>query len=582
MDAYQSAKEEIKRAANIVELIGQYVQVKKAGQNFLGLCPFHSEKDPSFTVNPSKQIFHCFGCKKGGDIFTFWMEYHKVSFPQAMKDLADRYRISLPRKELTPSQEKRKELKESLFDLNGMAADYFHHILNRTEQGLPGREYLGKRSLNKDIVHEFRIGYAPDGWENLVRFLRDKKADMEKAVQAGLVIPRKGKGYYDRFRARVVFPIYNLRQQVAGFGGRVLDDTLPKYVNTPESPVFQKGELLYGLHLAYPSIRESGRAVIVEGYTDVLALRKYGFHEAVATLGTALTKDHIRKLKGYVKEAVVVFDADTAGKGAAIKSLPLFLNEGLSARVMVLPEGSDPDTFINEHGLSGFSERLDRSVPLFEFFVDQKLSRAGKGIEGQASFLQEILPVLSDIHSGSLRSLYLRSLSEKSGIAESVIFGELRRLRSAPSGKGDEKELREKLAGSRARKLDDQHMLNLLVHFPHTVGRLKNNDCSLLLSDPVIKEIFDCMYGVYEDEGTVKPEEILEHLDGELTRERFREAMLSPSIYPDGGVEQALKEFENRVHRIKLSESLMEKGGNLEEKNRILMLKRQRQEQVPS
>lgn len=580
MDEYQSAKEEIKRAANIAELVGQYVQLKKTGQNYLGLCPFHSEKDPSFTVNPSKQIFHCFGCKKGGDIFTFWMEYHKVSFPQAMKDLAERYHIALPRKELTPSQKKRKELKESIFELNAIAADYFHHILNRTEQGFPGREYLKKRSLDKGIIDEFRIGYAPDGWENLTRFMMDKKVDMEKAVQAGLITPRKGRGYYDRFRARVLFPIHNLRKQVAGFGARVLDDTLPKYVNTPESPVFQKGELLYGLHLAYPSIRESGRVVIVEGYTDVLALWRHGFHEAVATLGTALTKDHIRKLKGYVKEAIVVFDADTAGKGAAIKSLPLFLNEGLSAKVMVLPEGDDPDTFINKNGLTGFSDRLDRSVPLFEFFIDLKLSRADKGIEGQARFLKEILPVLSDIHSDSLRSLYMRSLSEKSGIAEAVIFSEVRRLKAAPSGRGDEKDLREKLTSSRASKLDDQHMLNLLVHFPHTVGRLKNNDCILLLSDPVIKEIFDFICGVYETEGRVKPEEILEHLDGESTRERFREAMLSPSIYPDGGVEQALKEFEDRVHRIKLSESLREKGGNLEEKNRILMLKRERQGQA--
>jgi len=330
MDPYQSAKEEIKRAADIAELIGQYVQLKKAGLNHVGLCPFHSEKDPSFTVSPSKQMFHCFGCKKGGDIFDFWMEYHKVSFAQAMRDLAGRYHVTLPERELTPSQRRKMELSELLFKINGTAAEYFHHVLTKSEKGRSGRAYLDKRSIDKDVIREFMLGYATEEWDGLTAFLKRKKVDMNKAAQAGLIIAKKNGGYYDRFRGRVLFPIYNLRKQIMGFGGRVLDDSLPKYLNTPETPVFHKGELLYGLHAAYQSIRESNRAVIVEGYTDVLALKKHGFNEAVATLGTALTRDHIRKLKGYTKEAVVVFDADAAGKGAAIKSLPLFLNEGLS------------------------------------------------------------------------------------------------------------------------------------------------------------------------------------------------------------------------------------------------------------
>ncbi|MBW1862186.1 MAG: DNA primase, partial [Deltaproteobacteria bacterium] len=294
MDSYQSAKEEIKRVADIAELIGQYVQIKKAGLNYMGLCPFHSEKAPSFTVSPAKQMFHCFGCKKGGDIFAFWMEYHKVSFPQAMRDLAQRYNVTLPERKLTPAQKRKMELQEELFKINGSAAEYFHHILTESDKGEAGRGYLEKRSVDKDCILEFKLGYAPDKWDGLAIFLRSKKVDMGKAAQAGLVISKKNGGYYDRFRGRVIFPIYNLRKQIAGFGGRVLDDSLPKYLNSPETPIFRKGDLLYGLHVAYEHIRATGRVVIVEGYTDVLALRRHGFNEAVATLGTSMTKDHIR------------------------------------------------------------------------------------------------------------------------------------------------------------------------------------------------------------------------------------------------------------------------------------------------
>jgi len=505
------------------------------------------------------------------------MEYHKVPFSQAMMDLAEKYHVTLPQRKLTPSQRKKMELRESLSDINSMAADYYHHILAATEEGRQAREYLDKRSLGREVVEEFLLGYAPSGWDNLTRFLRGKKIDMEKAVQAGLIITKKGSGYYDRFRDRIIFPIHNIRGEVAGFGGRVLDESLPKYLNSPETPIFHKGELLYGLHSAYQAIRESGRVLIVEGYTDVLALRMHGFKEAVATLGTALTKEHIRRLKGYAREAVVVFDADTAGKGAAIKSLPLFQNEGLSSKVMVLPEGDDPDSFINRKGLDGFLNCLAESVPIFEFYLDLKLSGAGEGIEGQINILEEMIPVLSDLHSESHRLLYVRRLSERGGIAESVILSELRNHRISDPGQDQERNLRKKLSGTRAKGLDDLHMLNLFVHFPHTIGRLMDGDCRLLLSDPTVMELFEFIHEIYKKGEKTTPDAILERLEGEAARERLREAMLSPPIYPDEAVEQALKELENKVNKIKLSESLIKTQGNLEEKNRILMLKRDMQ-----
>lgn len=576
MDAYQTAKEDIKRAADIAELIGQYVQLKKAGQNLLGLCPFHSEKTPSFTVSPSKQMFHCFGCKVGGDIFRFWMEYHKVSFPQAMRDLADKYQITLPERKLTPAQKQKMDLREILVKINESAVEYFHHMLLKSTKGRSGREYLDSRSVSQAEIEAFQIGYASGEWDGLTNFLAKKRVDMGKAVQVGLVIPKKNGGYYDRFRGRVIFPIYDLRKQLVGFGGRVLDESLPKYLNTPETPIFHKGELLYGIQAAYQPIRESGRVVIVEGYTDVLALYKHGFKEAVATLGTALTKDHIRNLKGYTREAIVVFDSDAAGKGAAIKSLPLFQNEGLSARIMVLPEGDDPDSFINQKGLDEFLKRLDTAMPIFDFYLDLKLSQIKQGVEGQVEFLKEILPVLSEINGSSHRALYTQRLSEKSGINESVIVTELEALQASRPGSGDENRLRKKISESKVKGLDDIHVLNLVIHFPHSVGHLMNNGCRKLLSDPLIKEIFDFICDAYRREGVVVPEELLEKVERAPVRERFREILLLPSFYTEEGVEQAIEEFKDKAHKIKLSESLMKAKGNLEESYQLLLLKRER------
>ena len=577
MDAYQAAKEEIKRTADIAELIGQYVQLKKRGQNHMGLCPFHGEKEPSFTVSQAKQMFHCFGCKKGGDIFDFWMEYHKVSFSQAIKDLAEKYRITLPEKRLTPSQRRKLEFREELFMLNETAARYYNQVLTKTEKGKPGREYLDKRGLDKDIIKGFMLGYASAEWDSLTRFLKGRRVDMGRAAEAGLIIPKKNGGYYDRFRGRVLFPIYNIKKQVAGFGGRVLDESLPKYLNTPETPVFHKGELLYGLHAAYQSIREKGRVVIVEGYTDVLALRAHGFNEAVATLGTALTKDHIRKLKGYAGEAVVVFDSDTAGKGATIKSLPLFLNEGLSSKVMVLPEGDDPDSFINKRGLKTFLKHLNESIPVFEFYLDLKLSQGNKGIEGQIEILKEVLPVFSELNSDSQRSIYIQRLSEKSGIAESIIISELKNMRAYHSVKEQERALGKRLSLTRPKLSPERDFLNLIAHYPQVMGRFIGSDYQILLSDPNIIEIFRCIDDIYSNEGNIESNRIIEILKNESARERFREVMLLPPVCPEDALDQAVDEFKNKISKIKISKSLRKTIGNIEKSTQVLNMLKDRQ-----
>jgi DNA primase len=570
MDLYQAAKEEIKRTVDIVELIGQFVQLKRSGQSYMGLCPFHSEKAPSFTVSPSKQMFHCFGCKKGGDLFAFWMTYHQVSFPQALKDLAEKYHVSLPERDPgTPG------IKESILRVNEAAADFFHHILMKSGKGKAGRDYLQRRSIPEEIISEFKLGYAPDEWDSLAKALREKKINPEIALQAGLLIPRKTEGHYDRFRNRVMFPIFDMRSQIVGFGGRVLDQALPKYLNTPETPVFQKGELLYGLHVAFSRIRESGRAVIVEGYTDVLALIKHGFRGAVATLGTALTRDHIRKLKGYAREAVVVFDPDAAGTAAAMKSLSFFLDEGMPAKVMSLPDGEDPDTFVNKSGLEAFEALLERSVPMFDFFIDRKMAAGGKEIEHRVKVLEDIFPVLAELKSDVQRALYVKRLSEKLQVTEKALTAEFQKWASKGSFGADHSRAQEK---KEAKRIDDVYLLNLVLHHPRTIARIRDLEWKSLLSDPVVIEIVGCILEKTLGGGEIVQEDILAALSAEETREVFREAMLSPSIFDEEEVEKALQDFGEKILRIKIQDSVAQARakGDFETYNRILKLKKER------
>ncbi len=565
MSSYQSAKEAIKAAVDIVELVGQYVKLKRAGQNHVGLCPFHSEKAPSFSVSATKQMFHCFGCKKGGDIFAFWMEYHGTTFPEALRDLAERYQISLPDRQTTPSRGKETTVKEFLLELNELAAGFFHQTLERSEDGRPGRAYLAQRALAGEVVSEFQLGYAPNTWDALTTFLTRKGKDLRKAALAGLIIPKKNGGYYDRFRGRIMFPIFDLRKQIVGFGGRVLDSSLPKYLNTPETPIFQKGRVLYGLDTAHRFIRQNGRAVVVEGYTDTLALRRHGFREVVATLGTALTRDHIRILKGYAREAVVVFDADVSGKTAAMKSLPLFLNEGLSSRVLVLPENEDPDSFVNKYGLDSFQERLERCGPMFEFYLDLVLNEAGQGIEGKIRALRETLPVLAEVDNTAKRLLLVHRISEKMGVSESAILAELQNWQGGRT-------VAETSVALEAKRGDDAPLLSLLIHAPHAIQGLVDQDCKILLSDPAVALIFDTMVEFFKSKGELKPAEVLERLEDEGVKERFREAMLAPPIYPDEAVEQAVSEFKQNIRRRRISDSINQAraSGDMERLNRLL------------
>jgi len=509
------------------------------------------------------------------------MEYHNTTFPEAVKDLAERYNVTVQDHFAASGDQNKAARRKALLKINERAAAFFEWALNHPTKGSPAKRYLKKRSLTGRIVSECRLGYAPNEWEGLAGVLRRDKVELDVAVQAGLIIPKKSGGYYDRFRGRIMFPIFDLRQQVVGFGGRVLDDSLPKYINTPETLLFQKGEFLYGLNATYKAIREQGTAVIVEGYMDWLALKVHGLDNAVATLGTALTPTHIRRLKGYAQEAVILFDSDEAGKSAAVRSLPLFLNEGLPARAVVLPEGYDPDSFVNANGVESLTALLEEAVPLFDFLIDQKVPQTGLDVEGKVQALKEVFPVLSALENDTQRSLYAQRLSERVGVKEEVLWAELKSFRNTSPGRASEDTLRGRLASSSSETgIRDSQVLDLLVHHPRTLSRLMACDCQLLLSDTSVVEIVECVFDHFRVDGEFFPERILDKLEGEGSRTRLREALHRASIFSENEVEQALLDIETRVQERKIAESLrrVRKQGEIDPMslNQLLKLKAKR------
>jgi DNA primase len=577
VSSYATAKETIKSIADIVEVIGQVVQLRKAGQNYIGLCPFHTEKEPSFTVSPAKQMFHCFGCKKGGDLFAFWMEYHGTTFPETVKELAERYNVPLSENASSSEERKKAEYREALFKVNEEACRFFHKILMDQSEGEPARRYLAGRYLSKSIIEEFRLGYAPDAWDSLVRFLGKGPGKLKIAAAAGLLAERKSGGYYDRFRKRVIFPIVNLRGRVVGFGGRVLDTSLPKYLNTPETPVFHKGSLLYGLAGALDVMRKEGRAVVVEGYMDVLALHDHGITESVATLGTALTDVHVRRLKGYAPELVLIFDSDEAGKKAALKSLPLFINGGLKGKAVVLPGGHDPDSFVNAEGPSSLRNLIRNAGSLFDFHMEMSLSGIDGSIEAKTAAIKEVLSVLTGLRQVSQQSLYVRQLSERVGIKEDILWSELKSLKRAVSGNSERHSLSDRLAKGTAEKRfsRDLHFLNLLIHYPGAAQELKNSPWQLLLSDASIVEIGNAFFQKYKAGGTFSMESLLNSLESERAREQLREGLLLPSFYSDQTVDLAIEELEKKIRQIEFTRSLRKarEQRDLEGINRLLKQK---------
>ncbi|MEK7866028.1 MAG: DNA primase [Planctomycetota bacterium] len=411
-------KLEVRRLSDIVEVIGEYVPLKRAGANWKACCPFHEEKSPSFMVSASRQTFRCFGCQVGGDVFEFVMRHEKVEFPEALRMLADRAGVKL---QFGAEDGAAAEEKAELYRLCEWAAAFFQEQLGE-RAGAEARRYVEKRKLDPSMVAEFRLGYAPDAWDRLSGGA--KKAGFTEALveKAGLAIKRESSGVYDRFRNRLIFPIEDTRGRVIGFGGRSLDGSDPKYLNSPETPLFQKGRNLYALPQARDAAMKEDRLAIVEGYTDAIMAHQHGVRWVVATLGTALTRDHIALIRRYASQALAVFDGDEAGKKAGERSLDMFLAEDFPMRIASMPEGLDPCDCLVEKGKDVFVSCLDTSAEPFEYRMALAKSKHDvKELDGKAAAIDEVLASVAATASQVKRDLALRRLAEEFQVKESAL-----------------------------------------------------------------------------------------------------------------------------------------------------------------
>ncbi|MAO62543.1 MAG: DNA primase [Halomonas sp.] len=411
---------------DVVEVVGERVQLKKAGRNFSGLCPFHQEKTPSFTVSADKQFYHCFGCGAHGNALRFLMEYDKLPFPEAVEQLAGRIGLDVPREGADDprAQQREKKRKEGV-NLLEVAASFYRERL-KMQEGQSAQRYLQGRGLSPEVIDTYGIGYAPGGWEALKQHLSAKGIGEPVQVEYGLLIHREDTGRtYDRFRDRVMFPIRDLRGRTLGFGGRVMGDEQPKYLNSPETPVFHKGRELYGLYEARQASSKLEQLVMVEGYMDVVALAQFGIHNAVATLGTATTEDHLSRLFRLVSRVVFCFDGDRAGRQAASRALETALPQmidGREARFLFLPDGDDPDSLVRREGSEAFQNRVTCAMPLSEFLFEQAAQgRDLNTVEGRERFASQVLEALNKVPDGMLKSLLLESLAKRSGLAQSQL-----------------------------------------------------------------------------------------------------------------------------------------------------------------
>lgn len=476
--------QEVQHASDILEIVSESIVLKKTGKNYQGLCPFHAEKTPSFSVNPSKQIFYCFGCGTGGNVFSFLMKKEGLSFPEAVRDLARRYGVHIPTTHISPEQKRKMTERDQVMAVNRLAMEFFQRNL-KSASGDKAKRYLEKRGLRQETIDALQLGFAPDGWENLAGFLRNKKVPYVLGEKSGLIVRRKnGTGHYDAFRNRIIFPIFNMSRQVVGFGGRVLDDALPKYLNSPETPVYNKRRSLYGIDRAKQPARDAETVYVVEGYLDLLAMFQHGMRNSVATLGTALTGDHVKLLQGLIGRngrVVLVFDSDTAGIRAAERSIEVFAKANVNAYILVLGEEHDPDSFLNEYGSDKFLSAAAASLDSVSFLIETAVKRHGLSIEGKLRIVDDLKGTLANIDDPVALSLYVKALSERIGVDESAIMEKIYKTPKRTPGSDHSPRIAHRFAGTSnglpkpIEKQDrmEARIVAMMFHFPSLIEEIR-------------------------------------------------------------------------------------------------------------
>ena len=423
--------ERVSEQTDILRIVQGYVPLKRRGNRYWGCCPFHQEKTASFSVLPDKGFFYCFGCHAGGNAFKFLSLIENISYFDAIKLQAEKLGIPLPERKRSPQEVARDREIQDLRKVNELARDFFHNCLTMTRMGERGKAYFAGRGIRQETIEEFQLGYAPPAWDKLSTAFLKRGIKQEFLLASGLCAERKqGGGLYDRFRGRVIIPIADERGRVVGFGGRVLDDSTPKYLNTPETVLFNKRKLLFGLDRSHRAIQQEGRAIVVEGYMDAISVFDAGVHNVVASLGTSFTPEHAKKLLHYAPEICFCYDSDEAGQKATIRALSIVRDTGARVRVIVVPDGKDPDEFIRKHGADAFRALVEKALPLVEYRLRYVLSHTNYDtLDGKVKALHEMMPVLAGIREAAVRSEYERRLAQTLMLDEGIVRSELHHYR---------------------------------------------------------------------------------------------------------------------------------------------------------
>jgi len=500
-------KATVKEAADIVQVIGEHVELRRAGARFTGRCPFHNEKTPSFSVNPQGQFYHCFGCGEHGDVFSFVMNFHHMDFPDALKMLAQKFGVELPERKLSPEEQAHLRLRDSLYQANEEAVLIYQQCLRHPKWGKSARAYLEQRGVPQEFVERYRLGYAPateqTGWSYLFEQLMAKGFSAEVLEQVGLAVRKDRGGHYDRFRSRILFPINDMTGRVVAFGGRILGEGQPKYMNSPESPIFEKSRLLFGLQQHRQAIRQARKALVVEGNFDLLSLVVHGIENVVAPLGTALTRSHIHSLRSYGDEVVLLFDADAAGLKAAMRSIPFLLAERVEGRVALLPVGHDPDSFVREQGPAAVEALVASARPLAEFAFDTLVREHSLTLTGKNRIVSELQQLLAEADLEQ-RELMIAHFSEKLGVSPGYFHGKPERgARKTPVAPAPQ-------PGTAPTKMAtrDKQLVDFLVLHPEYYQELHAAGMGTVVQHPLAQEIF-AHIGRHAQNQTCQPEDLL-------------------------------------------------------------------------
>ncbi len=522
--------EEVRSRNDIVAVAGEYINLKKAGRNFNALCPFHNEKTPSFMVSPEKQIFHCFGCQLGGNVFTFIMKLENLSFMEAVEKLAKRVGLALPAAAFSREAAEKNKERESLYAANELAAKYYEYALNELTEAKIAQSYLQKRGLSAEIIKKYRIGYAPQGGDKFLKAALSKGLKPEVLQKAGLVSFNSNR-YYDYFRGRVMYPINDAKGKVVAFGARTLDDTKqPKYLNSAETPLFSKSKLLYGLNLASSAIRKTGQVLLLEGYMDVIACHQFGLENSIASMGVALTPEQIELIKRYCSKVVIIYDSDQAGVAATLRGLDLLVDSGLEVKVAVQSAAKDPDEFLRQQGREAFETIVQNALSLIEYRLEQAILMADlKTVQGKVFVVNEILPLIARIRNIVEQKSEVHRLAQRINLNEETLFSQLEKI----ADKGFRKKVSQSIQ-------DETTAENGFIKAQHNLIQLFLSDTSLYqqwheqialedITDPNLKIILEAMAVLSQKQQNITPSEIIDHLQNELLTGIIAKLAFSPA-----------------------------------------------------